>query len=329
MPRRNIVYNYQCICDVLQLPSTTILWARRRTRNDGLVSKAGEDAESGAPRTGDDWAWCTCPADPNQLTLLEQPASAVPLRSWPLVETGWSACLGFWYQRTAAVFGGRCGVGPLVICPDTNVLIMIYENLDVVEDAIGLVAPLPPVDGWPGAVEALRDLLALWWWRDVRFWVDPGVHLADARRPVRADRMRAREIAVRQFSRDFFERGSFDVVLRDEGPVPVSGCPLHPDRGIGPPRSPATPRWPRDELDRRLTKAAFGAGCHVLVTEDRDMLKSHDSLVTAGMSVMRPAELMVALESTGELEPVRSVHEPVPDLSALARFYSLRAPGEE
>jgi hypothetical protein len=217
----------------------------------------------------------------------------------------------------------------LVICPDTNALITIYENLDVVEDAIGLVTPLPPPDGWSETVDALRDLLALWWWRDVRFWVDPGLHLADARKPVRADRMRAREIAVRQFSRDFFERGSFDVVLRDGSAAPASGCPVHPDREIAPPRVATTLRWPKDELDRRLTKAALDAGCHVLLTEDRDILKSHDSLATAGMAVMRPAELMGALEGTGELEPVRSPHEPVPDLSALARFYSLRAPGAE
>jgi hypothetical protein len=69
---------------------------------------------------------------------------------------------------------------PLLVCPDNNVLIDLYQNLEVVEDAIGLIAGPLPSDAWASPVDAVRDLMSLWWWRDVRFWVDPDLHLGDA-----------------------------------------------------------------------------------------------------------------------------------------------------
>lgn len=249
---------------------------------------------------------------------------------WPLVETSGSGRIGFWRRRTSAVFGRRRGVGPLIVCPDTNILITTYESLGAMEEGFGMIPQLPPGDEWPTTIDALRDLLALWWWRDVRFWVDGAVHLGDSRKPVRPDRMRARQIAVRQFSRDFFERGSFDSRHPEGVPPADPVCHVHPDRDVAPSTPVSAPiRWPRSELDRRVARAALDAGCQVLLTEDRDVLKSHPSLWSNGMAVMTPAQLMATLRDSGELEPIRSVNDPVPDLSTLARFYSLRAPGEE
>lgn len=293
------------------------------------MSGSASDVKEAAARARlvERWPWCTCPPDPNQLQLFQAPAKVVELEwTWPVVETSWSSRVGFWRRRTPAVFGSRRGVGPLIVCPDTNVLITIYESLEALEEGFALVQPMPPPSGWSTAVEALRDLVALWWWRDVRFWVDAVVHLADARKPVRPERMRAREIAVRQLGRDFFERGGFESRF-PTGVEPVDPvCVVHSDREQALIGAAEAVRWPSGGLDRRLAKAALDAGCHVLLTEDRDMLKSHASLWRTGMAVMTPGEFMVELRDSGELEPVRSPDDPAPDLSTLARFYSLRAP---
>lgn len=275
-------------------------------------------------------SWCTCPVDPAQLALFETESVSVGLRwHWPLVETSYTARVGFWYRRTPAVFGHRRNVGPLIICPDTNVLISLYENLDVVEEAIGLIGGPLVADEWPRTADALRDLLGLWWWRDVRFWGDPSLHLSDARRAIRADRLRAREIALEQLAQDFFERGGFDCVLPDNVRPVDPVCAMHPEQSAPiapPPTIPA--RWPKAGLDRRLLQGALDSGCHVFLSEDRDVLKSHASLRVRGMAVLSPRQLLTELDAVGEFEPVRSVYGPAPDLSALARFYSLRAPGD-
>jgi hypothetical protein len=73
-------------------------------------------------------------------------------------------------------------------------------------------------------------------------------------------------------------------------------------------------------------RAALEAGCHVFLTQDRGILRSHGTLEPRGLSILRPGELLEALDGTGELEPVTSPYGPVPDLAALSRFYSPRSP---
>lgn len=281
-----------------------------------------------SPAVLDRWPWCTCPPDPAQLALFEVPEVELPFGwDWPLVETSYCGRFGFWSRRTPQVFGQGRRVGPLVVCPDTNILISLYENLDAAEQGIGLLAGPTVASEWPTTVDALRDLISLWWWRDVRFWVDPVLHLGDARTGIRPDRLRAREIAVDALSQDFFERGSSESHLHDDVLAADPICVLHPDASADP--SPAlrpSPRWPPESLDRALVEGALDAGCHVFLTEDRGILRSHATLAAHGMAILRPAELLSALELTGELEPVGSAYGPVPDLSALSRFYSLQAP---
>jgi hypothetical protein len=125
---------------------------------------------------------------------------------WPPIETSACGRPGFWRERTPAVFGHRAGIGPLIVAPDTNILISLRQEIDEVEGGAGLIiGPQWSDRGRP--VDSLRDLLQLWWWRDVRFWVCP-LHLRDARKPLSEERRAAREAAVRELERDFFERAT-------------------------------------------------------------------------------------------------------------------------
>lgn len=292
------------------------------------LNAAIDSDHAASPAILERWPWCTCPPDPTQLALFDARKLAISLEwEWPLLETSWCGRFGFWRRRTPELFGDRRGVGPLVISPDTNILISLYENLGAAEEAIGLGAGPLAASEWPTTVDALRDLVGLWWWRDVRFWVDRERLLGDARTGIRADRLRAREIAIEQLSQDFFERGGLECHLSDDVRAEDPVCPVHPDASVRPwpVRTPA-PRWPSRRLDRALLRAALQAGCHVFMTEDRGILRSHLTLRAYGIAVLRPSEVLESLDATRELEPVSSAYGPVPDISALARFYSLRAP---
>src|SRR5207253_9911892 len=114
---------------------------------------------------------------------------------WPHVETSACGRAGFWRERTTEVFGSRIGVGPLVVMPDTNILIEIRKQLSEVEGGL-IIHPQWGAHGDP--VGALREVVQLWWFRDVRFAASPR-HLVDSRRkPLTGDRLRAREDAVRE-----------------------------------------------------------------------------------------------------------------------------------
>jgi hypothetical protein len=105
------------------------------------------------------------------------------------------------------VFGGRKGVGPLVVTPDTCILIEVREYLDRLDDDTGmLIAP-----NWSSLrdrIDAVQDLVQLWWSRDVRFAVS-SEHLADGE--LNEQRQLAREAAVRELGRDYWERGGLET----------------------------------------------------------------------------------------------------------------------
>lgn len=242
---------------------------------------------------------------------------------WPPPVTGGLGRPGFRYEDVPAVFGARVGVGPLIAHPDTNLLIWMHENLDAVEAHLATFGG-PYVKGpWTGTVDALRDLLAIWWWRDLRVRVDVAVALTDndPRRPPTPARAAARRRSVAAWNEDFGIRGGFEVVLEDDGyrTVPLPTAPGGPT---------GDPRWPREHLDRRIARSALGAGCHVLLTEDKDILRSHQTMFSRGTAVLTPSRLLELLDDAGQLEPVRTSGDPVPDLQALATFYALRSPDE-
>lgn len=254
----------------------------------------------------------------------------IPCNDWPPPETGMSRP-GFQYDRSPAVFGARRGLGPLIVAPDANILIDMHENLETVEELVGLNWGPLVADEWPTVPEAIRDLLGVWWWRDIRLWVDPDVLLRDARRGVMpANRAAARRRTVRAWEKDFWARGGFDIdlELRDELPEGLR-CPSHPVHiGWFAAPVPGEPRWPKGPLDRRLVRSAFDAGCHVFLTEDKDVLRCHPTMLPRGMAVMRPQDLLTELDATDELEPIGSPSDPSPDMQALATFYKLMSPAD-
>jgi hypothetical protein len=136
-------------------------------------------------------------------------------------------------------------------------------------------------------------------------------------------RLRARRIAVDSLGNDFVQRGASETML-DAGVDPQDPpCPVH---GFAAEVLPVgETRWPRPSRDRALARDAYASGCHVLLSEDRDMLRCGSSLFARGMAVLRPVELLEALDTAGELEPLGG-DRPYPDTATLARFYSLRSP---
>lgn len=240
---------------------------------------------------------------------------------WPAIETSHCGRIGFWRERSPAVFGHRIGIGPLAVMPDTNILISIRAELDEVEGAL-ILHPLWSARDEP--VDALRDLVQLWWWRDLRFVVSP-LHLADTSKPLTEDRRRAREDAVRELGQDFFERGGLRSVIGEEIPVADEPCALHsipPARPTSNSDTAGQWRWPDGERDRELVGAAYDSGCHVFLTADKGILKCHPWLYPKGLAVMSPSQLLEALDNSGELDGTRGGNFLLPDLSALSRLYA-------
>ncbi len=189
-----------------------------------------DEEESLAPR-------CACPIGADQLPLFEVEAlDSSPVRQWPAIETSACGRIGFWYRRSPSLFLGRRGVGPLILCPDTSVLIWMLENLDAVEDG-GFGVPAGPLiaDTWDQPLEAIRDLLQLWFWRDVRFFVG-NAHLEDSRRPLSEARRRSRARAPSK---------SFRATCSSAGAW-TSGSPTRE----------ATRRWYRQSSSRRWIPSA-------------------------------------------------------------------------
>lgn len=244
---------------------------------------------------------------------------------WPAVETSYSGRIGFWRERSPTIFGCRGGVGPLIVGLDTAILISLRQELETVTEGAGLVyGPLWSDLSRPE--DALRDLVQLWWWRDVRFWVCE-IHLADARKPLSANRRIAREAAVRELERDFLERGGFETIVPDHIEVVDQPCALHsvpqPLGAEGTANGHGERRLPKGLRDRQLAQSALEAGCHVFLTTDAGILRCHDALMREGMAVLSPAHLLAELDRSGELDDSPSADTaPFPDIAAISRLYA-------
>lgn len=209
----------------------------------------------------------------------------------------------------------------MVVMPDTSILIDIRDHLAKLDEATGLIVH-PNWSRRETPLEALQDLVQLWWWRDLRFAVSPA-HLADG--PLNADRKRAREAAVRELDRDFYERGGLETIVEDGWSVEDAPCAIHSIPPVASrSESPAAAewKWPRDEPDRRLAEAAYDAGSHVFLTTDKGILRSHSSLFAHGMAVLSPMQLIEALDNSGELDLNRGGDFLITDLSTLSRLYA-------
>jgi hypothetical protein len=248
--------------------------------------------------------------------------------TWPAVETSWSGRQGFWRGRTPLLFGTRGGVGPLIIALDTAILIAFRKQLEVIEDGAGLVIGPQWSDRCDDGL-VLRDLIQLWWWRDVRFWTSE-IHLGDARKPLSAERRAAREAAVEQLGQDFFERGGFETIHHEGAEIVDRPCALHAALRAQhrvPRREEMGRKEPSGKMDRKLLRAAQEDGCHVFLTEDKGILRCHSDSLAAEVAILRPAELIEALEESGELEDTLGpMDAPFPDIAAISRLYGAFAP---
>jgi hypothetical protein len=212
----------------------------------------------------------------------------------------------------------------LLIFPDTTVLISLHQEI---EEA-GAFALRPLWSDRAEPIDALRDLVQLWWWRDVRFQLS-STHLGDfnSRKTVPAERMAARRAAVRKLSRDFEERGGREPFLRESNlPLQDEPCALHsaPVRSAAKDMTipQAAELLPRRGQDKRLVLSALAAGSHVFVTENKKVLLCHHSFMDLGLAILNPARLLEELDASGELDESGSISTaPSPDLSAFARFY--------
>lgn len=238
---------------------------------------------------------------------------------WPRIDTSACGRPGFWRPRTPAIFGCRSGVGPLLVFPDTAILISLHQEM---EEA-GAFTLRPQWSDSHDPVDALRDLVQLWWYRDVRFRVSP-THLRDAQKPMTPQQKLARQSAVRELDQDFRERGEYEPQVRDVS-VDDQPCALHSvpvctaaDLSAFSPEPPL----PKRGQDERLVFEALQEGCHLFVTADKKILRCHRSFMNMGLAILSPAQLLEELDASGELDDCNTpLNSPSPDLSALARFY--------
>jgi hypothetical protein len=283
-------------------------------------------------------ARCAATSPPDQLTLFKLNSTAVvpmgevtdgssalvdrayPL--WPRVETSACGRPGFWRPRTPAIFGPRAGVGPLLVFPDNNILISLHQQLDETE-AFMLRAVWSDLKS---PIDALCDLIQLWWWRDVRFRVS-SLHLIDARKQMTPEQEVARHAAVRELRHDFYDRGGYELFISDaEIVIEDRPCALHsiPVRSLPTHEtvSAAVERLPRQGKDKALVLKALEAGCHVFVTCDRKVLRCHGSFLPLGLAILSPAQLLEELDASGELDECENpLTAPSSDISSLSCFY--------
>ncbi len=282
-------------------------------------------------------ARCAAAPPPDQLALFEPDSGASDhvgetidgssafadrgTQLWPRVETSACGRPGFWRPRTPSIFGPRAGVGPLLAFPDSNILISLHQQLEETE-AFTLRA------AWSDRrrpVDALHDLVQLWWWRDVRFRVS-SEHLSDAKKPMTAERRAARRAAVSELRRDYEDRGGCEPVIADLKIVMEDQpCALHsipfPEPTVKAIRT-AAKLLPQQGKDKVLVLKALEDGCHVFVTCDKKVLHSNEAFSPLGLTILSPAQLLERLDASGELDECENPWTaPAPDLSALTRFY--------
>ena len=274
---------------------------------------------------------CTCGPAPGQLTLFDLGHYFVAGLSRPFAGQYSSSAygkIGFDRDATRDVFRWRRGDGPLIACPDTDVLIWLVDEISRMEEGIGIVnAPLLR-GNWSDPVEAVRDILHLWQFRDIRFRVSDH-YLVDGK--LTEPRARIRERVQHELAIDFAMRGGFDdeyddetdarsferLAVRDEFDRLLPGCPVHlrqTPRHVGSPG-----KWPHSK-DRPLLADALREECDVFLTFDKGVLACTEAFAPYGLTILSPTELLERLDRDGQLDVVPEW--PV-DLDAIARFYGI------
>lgn len=231
-----------------------------------------------------------------------------------------------------------CGIresswlGALLIAPDTNLLIDLVDAFDFAESLFGIAGPQPFGDR-TDRVSALRDLFALWFHRDIRWVISPH-YLDDAKKPLSAVQRADRRRVMDALSQDLVERGgihrgSYDWDLDDDERADREQWGIDDERS----RIAVEPFAAQAESmlaghDGLLVADALRNGCHVFLTEDRGVLARAQILFGWGIAILRPGELLDALDAGGELGPEAGAPgwKLAPDLSSLARVLRNRSP---
>ncbi len=116
---------------------------------------------------------------------------------------------------------------------------------------------------------SVADLLHLWQFRDIRFFVSEH-YLRDGKLTFK--RRKVREQVVRELSLDFVMRGGFDTVICDvEGEDTRLLCYGSPQHRRAARRYTPTPTRLHAK-DRPLLADALEGGCHVFLTSDKGVL---------------------------------------------------------
>lgn len=235
----------------------------------------------------------------------------------------------FAYDGLYRIVGTRSGVGPLLVALDTSIAIDITEQLDTVDRFdLGQLDP----DSWDRDTEALADLIAVWFWRDLRFFVPPSI-LDDAPpKGIRSDRLAARRSLVEAFATDYWQRGGSETAGWDDSTEELARLPTVSaserelqlkiaDGGDG--RQGILPPG----FDGRLVREAIEEGCHAILSRDDDITKRCASLRRVGLWAGTPSDLLQELLAAGEFSRGPHPQGLIPDLQSLATFYSMHSPG--
>lgn len=233
----------------------------------------------------------------------------------------------FEFSRTRAVFGNRDGWGPLLLAPDTNLLIHLAEAFDSIESHFGIARPIL-AGNRNDPVDALRELFAHWFHRDIR-WVIFPAYLTDSRKPLSPERTAARVRVLDALRTDLADRGgteraSVEWDLDDEARECLERWVADDDASrLAASRFAAKAESLMPGYDGQLVAEALTTGCHVFLTEDRGILRHARTLFGWGIAALRPGELLALLAQAGELHPIATEYQLVPDLLSLARFYAI------
>lgn len=223
----------------------------------------------------------------------------------------------FFYPDTPSVFFARTGWGPLIVSLDTNLLILLAQNLEEIGGSFGVDGQGFRPELWDDSVRALDDLFLLWFWRDVRLFLVPE-QMRDGR--LTSHRARSRQSVLDAFAEDFWQRGGFSRESHMDGEQIEDGVDLKVPCEWPASFDEALPRG----MDGILVRSALTSGAHVFLSTDRHVLRRAHDLARFSLAVADPAGLMEALDSSGELARTAGGDVPlVPDLQSLGHFYGV------
>ena len=201
------------------------------------------------------------------------------------IRTSEQGHVGLEFANTPEVFGRRSGEGPLIVdhTPTSS------STTPAASTTSGRIRPRSP-SAWGNRIAALRDLMTVWSWRAIQFFVQ--AQLDDAKRALTSDRRRQREQILDAFFTGASERAAG---VRGNMRMPTTGG----GHGYGPPARWRGPRARSGSPRARLPR--------VFLTEDRGVLRADELFAPYGIRLWRTSELLEALLDCGELTERRSL----------------------